>query len=124
MSIIPELAAARIFVRDALKARDFYTVKLGLPEAVATEGYVVYALGSCDLVVETTDPDDVEGRTLIGRFLGVSLAVENAETSTDELAALGVAVVGAPERQPWGGTLAHISDPDGNILTLLQRPER
>ncbi len=24
-----------------------------------------------------------------------------------------------PEEQPWGGILAHLRDPDGNILTLL-----
>jgi hypothetical protein len=27
--------------------------------------------------------------------------------------------VGPPEKEPWGGVLAHLRDPDGNILTLL-----
>ncbi len=24
-----------------------------------------------------------------------------------------------PTKQPWGGVLAHLKDPDGNVLTLL-----
>jgi uncharacterized glyoxalase superfamily protein PhnB len=37
----------------------------------------------------------------------------------DILAARGVDCVGRLEKQPWGGVLAHLRDPDGNILTLL-----
>ena len=31
----------------------------------------------------------------------------------------GVRFVRPPKRQPWGGRLAHFSDPDGNVVTLL-----
>jgi hypothetical protein len=33
----------------------------------------------------------------------------------------GVEFLSPPERQPSNGTLAHLRDPDGNILTLLGR---
>jgi hypothetical protein len=33
----------------------------------------------------------------------------------------GVDFVGPPEKQPWGGVLAHLRDPDGDILTLPPR---
>ena len=48
---------------------------------------------------------------MVGRFVGVS--------AYETLAARGVDFVGPPEKQPWGGVLAHLRDPDGNILTLL-----
>ena len=31
----------------------------------------------------------------------------------------GVVFTEPPEKQQWGGTIAHFRDPDGNILTLL-----
>ena len=34
----------------------------------------------------------------------------------------GVQFIEPPEKQPWGGVLAHLRDPDGNILTLLGQP--
>lgn len=32
----------------------------------------------------------------------------------------GVEFSGRPEKQPWGGTLAHLKDLDGNVLTLME----
>jgi predicted enzyme related to lactoylglutathione lyase len=29
------------------------------------------------------------------------------------------AVLAPPEKQPWGGIVAHFRDPDGNVITLL-----
>jgi hypothetical protein len=34
--------------------------------------------------------------------------------------AKGVEFTGRPEKQQWGGTLAHLKDLDGNVLTLMQ----
>jgi hypothetical protein len=31
-------------------------------------------------------------------------------------------VLAPPEVMPWGGVLAHLRDPDGNVLTLVGRP--
>jgi predicted enzyme related to lactoylglutathione lyase len=40
----------------------------------------------------------------------------------DGLVGTGVEIVGQPARQPWGGILAHIADPDRNVLTLVEYP--
>jgi uncharacterized glyoxalase superfamily protein PhnB len=58
------------------------------------------APGEGQLALERVDPSDEEGRALV-------------------LAERGVEFVGPPEKQSWGGVLAHLRDPDGNILTLL-----
>jgi len=59
---------------------------------------------------------------VLGRFLGVSLEVSDVFATHKVLAARGVEFLAPPEKQPWGGVLAHLRDPDGNVLTLLGRP--
>ncbi|MDZ7685307.1 MAG: hypothetical protein U5O39_10170 [Gammaproteobacteria bacterium] len=53
--------------------------------------------------------------------VGLPLAFESEEQGWAQCD-LGGVYLGAPERQPWGGVLAHLKDPDGNIVTLLGNP--
>jgi lactoylglutathione lyase len=78
------------------------------------EGVVARA----QLVLERVDPSDAEGRALVGRFVGVTLEVPDVLATYEHLVARGVDFVEPPEKQPWGGILAHFRDPDGNVLTL------
>lgn len=87
--------------------------------ADATIGWAELDTGPAHLAIERVDPADDEARALVGRFVGVSLRVADIVASHDTLSARGVAFLGAPERQPWGGVLAHFRDPDENVLTLL-----
>ena len=57
---------------------------------------------------------------MVGRFVGVTLMVDNIEEQYNRLVAKGVEFTGRPEKQHWGGTLAHLKDLDGNVLTLRQ----
>ena len=77
------------------------------------------ATGEGQLSLERVDVSDDEGRALIGRFVGVSLEVADIFATHKFLATRGVEFVSPPEKQPWGGVLAHLRDPDGNILTLI-----
>ena len=56
-----------------------------------------------------------------------SWGVGAARPMTDPMTAWrakGVAFPLPPTKQPWGGTLAQLADPDGNLLTLDQyRPD-
>lgn len=82
-------------------------------------GWAQMAPGEGQLALERVDPADDESRTLVGRFVGVSLQVPDIFAAFETLSARGVNFVGPPEKQPWDGVLAHLRDPDGNILTLL-----
>ncbi len=113
-----ELYGVRIFVDDLAAARIFYGDTLGLPVAWEADGAVGFTVGTAVLILEREDPAGPE-RHLIGRFVGVSLAVPDIAARYRELSERGVAFVGPPEPQPWGGTLAHFHDPAGNTLTLL-----
>ena len=61
-----------------------------------------------------------EAEGLAGRFLSVSFQVDDIDVTYRTLLERGVTFVQPPEKQPWGGTLAFLNDPDGNILTLVQ----
>ena len=116
-----KLYAVRIFVFDWDAACRFYGEILGLPERFRSDeaGWAEFEVGSACFGVERVDPHDTEAAALVGRFVGASLEVADIQATYEELAAKGVAFMHPPEKQVWGGTLAHFKDPDGNELTLL-----
>ena len=116
-----ELYAVRIFVRRWDEACAFYGTTLGLAERFRNDeiGWAEYDIGGPCFGVERVALGDDEGAALVGRFVGVSLRVENIDDVFESLKAKGVRFTAPPEKQGWGGTLAHFQDPDGNGLTLL-----
>ena len=116
-----KLFAVRVFVTDWDRAIRFYSETLGMPVAFRSDelGWAQMATGEGQLGLERVDPSDQEGQALIGRFVGVSLQVSDILMTYQTLAERGVEFLAPPEKQPWGGMLAHLRDPDGNILTLL-----
>jgi lactoylglutathione lyase len=115
------LYAVRIFVSDWARALEFYSKTLEMPIAFADEsmGWAELGIEGAHLALERARPDDPESAEHVGRFLGVSLRVPSVAASYAELSARGVGFLGPPEKQPWGGVLAHFRDPEGNVLTLL-----
>lgn len=119
-----KLYGARIFVDDIEAARQFYTEVLGLPLAWNMPDHGVFGVkaGTPELIIEAA-PDDDEARQMVGRFAGLSLEVADIAETYQALVEKGVAFVSPPERQFWGGELAHFKDPSGNVLTLLGKPD-
>jgi len=115
------LYAIRVFSFRWDESVIFYRDIVGLPLRFLSEdiGWAQFDLGSASLGLERCDPADPESSSLVGRFVGVSIEVEDILASYDSLKARGVEFTGPPETQPWGGTLVHFKDPDGNIITLL-----
>lgn len=116
-----ELYAVRIFVRQWPEACAFYGATLGLPERFRNDdlGWAEFDLSGPCFGVERVEPGDREGEAMIGRFMGVSLRVEDMDQAYRSLQEKGVHFTSPPEKQDWGGSLAHFQDPDGNVLTLL-----
>jgi lactoylglutathione lyase len=122
-----KLLLVRIFVSDWARAVRFYTEILGLRLSFADEGLGwALATGDASLALERFVPEpgasghDLED--LVGRFVGVSLAVEDIDRTHAELVTRGVEFLEPPARMPWGGVLANFRDPDGNVLTLVGSP--
>jgi predicted enzyme related to lactoylglutathione lyase len=51
--------------------------------------------------------------------VGCSIEVEDIQATYSKLVAKGVHFTAPPEKQEWGGTLAHFEDTAGNVLTLV-----
>jgi catechol 2,3-dioxygenase-like lactoylglutathione lyase family enzyme len=116
-----ELYAIRIFVRQWSQACEVYRETLGLTERYRNDelGWAEYDLGGPCFGVERVQAGDAEGDALVGRFVGVSLRVDDIDGVYDTLKTKGVQFGSPPKKQDWGGSLAHFQDPDGNILSLL-----
>jgi predicted enzyme related to lactoylglutathione lyase len=116
-----KIYALRIFVDGWDAACGFYENKLGLARTFHNSdmGWAEFDVGGCSLGIERVSGDDHENQALIGRFVGISLQVENMDDTFADLTAKGVEFTAPPEKQPWGGTIAHFKDPAGNTLTLL-----
>lgn len=113
------LAYVNVFVTDLPRAIAFYEKELGLAlEHVASEhGYASLAAGPVRLGLAVAGP---EQQALVGRHTGIGLAVDDLAAEHRRLAARGVPFPMPPARQPWGGFLALVADPDGNALYLDQ----
>jgi predicted enzyme related to lactoylglutathione lyase len=119
------LNTARIFVRDLAQAEAFYARTLALPLRAggASHGFCLFAAGNTQPIVEAVAADAPEDeRVLVGRFTGLSFAVESVEQTYRNLVARGVRFTEPPESQPWGGVLATFQDPAGNAFQLAQYP--
>ena len=116
-----KLYAVRIFSFQWEASLAFYRDVLGLPLHFSDEnlGWAQFDLQGSYIGLERCDPDDPEVRALVGRFVGISIQIDDIHATYDSLRAKGVKFTGPPEKQPWGGSLAHFADPDGNVLTLL-----
>ncbi|MET1002690.1 MAG: VOC family protein [Acidimicrobiia bacterium] len=119
---VTSVAAVRIAVHDLDAARSFYCNDLGLSERSSDPGWMVLDAG-IDVIVERVEPGEVDDDEIaVGRFTGVSFRVDDIDGVCATLVERGAHMVGMPQRQPWGGVLAHVADPDGNVVTLVQYP--
>ena len=120
--LINGFSAVRIFVSDLGRAVDFYRNTLGLQLSHEESVYAVFQLSNVTVLIERVDPGDLEFRELVGRFTAVSFNTGDINAAYDSLSALGIRFEGPPEKQFWGGTLAHFHDPDDNVVTLVHTP--
>ena len=114
-----EVSYIRVGVSDAQQARDFYEGVLGVPLIVdrSEDGYLLFSLDQITLIIETSSPEDMELPK--GRYLGISLKVQDITDVYQTLSEQGVRFSHKPEKQFWGGYLTEFLDPDDNIWTLL-----
>jgi catechol 2,3-dioxygenase-like lactoylglutathione lyase family enzyme len=110
----------RVFVTDLVAARRFYAQILGLNILWEYENKAIgFDLGPVLIVEDVSSEEDRNERDLAGRYVGCSIEVEDIQATYSELVAKGVHFTAPPEKQEWGGTLAHFEDPAGNVLTLV-----
>ena len=114
-----QLAYVNVFVRDLDRATEFYRDTLGLPLQYASpeHGYASFAAGGVRLGIAVPGPEQAE---FVGRHTGVGLEVADLEAEHVRLSGLGVRFTMPPTKQPWGGFMSLVADPDGNVFYLEQ----
>lgn len=114
-----KISYVNVFVRDLARAIEFYRDRLGLDLEFASNehGYASLSAGGVRLGLAVPGPDQLE---LAGRHTGVGLEVDDLSAEHRRLLELGVEFTMPPAEQPWGGFMALIADPDGNIFYLDQ----
>jgi predicted enzyme related to lactoylglutathione lyase len=112
-----QIAYVNLFVSELERAVEFYQSKLGLELEFSDSehGYASLSAGPIRLGLALPGPDQ---RELIGRHTGIGLAVSDLKAEHARLAGLGVTFTMEPTKQPWGGFMALIADPDGNLFYL------
>lgn len=111
------ISYVNVFVEDLDRAVRFYQGKLGLNLEFSSpeHGYASFAAGGIRLGVAVPGADQ---NTLIGRHTGVGFAVADLAAEHARLSSLGVGFAMPPTRQPWGGFMALVADPDNNVFYL------
>ena len=108
-----------VFVRDLAVAKKFYVEQLGLPLVQETQMMLEFCpgegtrFGVALAVHEAAYP-------LVGRHTGITMTVEDIVTLYQDLTAAGVQFAEPLEASPWG-KMAVVSDPDGNLIALVDR---
>ncbi|BBH70686.1 extradiol dioxygenase [Actinoplanes sp. OR16] len=107
---------------DLPRLRHFYETVLGATQAmrVPDEGpefYVELRIGTSTLGLVQED------KTTIGSPVRIILSadVTDVDALLPTVASAGGTVQGPANDMPWGQRVAHVLDPDGNMLNLTQR---
>jgi predicted enzyme related to lactoylglutathione lyase len=106
-----------VFVSNLPRAVEFYESRLGLALEHSDEGhgYASFQAGPVRLGLAVAGADQSD---LVGRHTGVGFAVADLEADYARLSGQGVSFSMPPTRQPWGGFMALMNDPDGNVYYL------
>ncbi len=96
----------------------FYRDILQLPVHSVHSGFAAFEVNGIRLSVGLHS--EVHGPASDRTRIMVNLGVNDIQAAYAALAGRGVEFVRPPEREHWGGWVATFSDPDGNLLQLLQ----
>ena len=114
-----DIAYVNVYVSDLDRSVEFYEQTLGLEKqfADASFGYASFEAGPIRLGLAEVEAGQ---ESLLGRHTGVGFSCEDLDADHARLEAAGVKFSMAPEKQPWGGYMALLDDPDGNVFYLDQ----
>lgn len=114
-----------LFVEDLDRTLAFYVDKVGLPVRFRAEGYAELTVeGSKLALLARSRVPELAGNAHANRpaagthEASVTLLVEDVDRIHRELAAHGVAFLGAPKDRPWGQRTAYFIDPDGHLIEI------
>lgn len=96
----------------------FYRDTLGMVPHSDRAGFINFEWGAFRLTIAVHD--GVSGPTTDPGRVMINLEVADIDATHTRLVEAGVTFIRPPEAESWGGRIATFSDPDGNVLQLLQ----
>lgn len=99
----------------------FYRKILGLSPHSVRPDFVVFKFGNFRLSLGYHS--EVSGTAKDPYRIMVNLNVPDIHSLHRSLESEGIQFIRPPELERWGGWVATLKDPDGNILQFLQQPE-
>ena len=103
------------------KMRSFYIDVFGLVPRSDRSGFVNFDLGDQRLTI--TVHSELEGPNTDPLHVMVNLATTDIHSDFATAVDAAARSLRPPERESWGGVVATLADPDGNIVQLLQPAE-
>ena len=100
--------------------RAFYVDALALTPRSDRPGFVNFELSDQRLTV--TVHSEIAGPSTDPLHVMVNLATDDVVADYATAVARGAQGLRNPERESWGGRVATLADPDGNIVQLLELP--
>lgn len=116
--MIDGIAGVTIWTSDLDRLVGFYQDTLGLQIHKHHGDYVNFVFG--DVRLNLGLHDQVSGPSRDPYRVMVHLSVSGIHDVHRRLVERGVEFIRPPEQESWGGWVATLLDPDGNILQLLQ----
>ena len=117
-----KFSQVRMLVDDFAGCFRFYGEVLGLQPShgTADESYASFAAGEGTVAIfRRSAQGDVVGLRLPGDSALLVLEVDDVDAEAERL---GEFLVEGPVDQPeWGGRVAYLRDPDGNLVELFQQ---
>ena len=101
--------------------RSFYVDALGLVPRSNRAGFINFELGEQRLTI--TVHSELEGPNTDPLHVMINLATSDIDADFAAAVDAGARPLRPPERESWGGIIATLADPDGNIVQLLQPAE-
>lgn len=95
----------------------WYRDVLQLPRAEEM-GEWAFRAGPLELIID--GHSETRGATSEPSRVLINLLVSDIAAERARLGAAGVSFVREPDREPWGGVIATMTDPDGNYVQLVE----
>ena len=118
MSIIKGLAGLIIWTDNLDVLSNFYRDVLQLVPHSVKPDFISFKWGDTRLNIGTHS--DIKGLSKDQLRIMVNLRVKDVRAAYNNLQERGIDFIRLPEQENWGGWICTFSDPDGNIIQLVQ----
>ena len=109
-----------IWTEDLPRLRHFYCETLGLHPHSDRPHFVSFKWGGFRFSIGSHD--HVHGQARDPHRIMVNFDIDDIHAFHAEMTEKGVEFIRPPEKEHWGGWVASIEDPDGNIIQVLEQP--